>query len=170
MITYCVANDPDLINTYRERWQQDNNSVYFYPLAEFYRKSGKTEQAIELCKKGLSKHPYYWGARVVLARAYIEQDQLDEARKQLETVVEIVPYNLTAAKLLAQIYTQQGYLSKAVARYKTIAGFYPEDTEISKRIRYLIKTELPRKKKLLATLEQWRENIRKNNFSTEKTP
>ncbi len=144
---------------YQERWEKDNNSIVFFPLAEAYRKAGQIERAIQLCRHGLNIHPYYWGARVVLARVYLEQDKLDEAKTELEKVVEIVPFNLLAAKLLAQVYTRQGELAKALQRYRLIGAFYPEVTKLAGQIDYILETELPRKKKLLQILEQWREAV-----------
>ncbi len=156
-----AAAEAEIPAAYQERWEKDNNSIVFFPLAEAYRKAGQMERAIQLCRHGLGIHPYYWGARVVLARAYLEQDKLDEAKAELEKVVKNVPFNLLAAKLLAQVYTRQGELAKALHRYRVISGFYPEATKLAEQIDHILETELPRKKKLLQMLEQWREAVRK---------
>lgn len=152
--------DAGLLARYQDRWQQNKHSIVFYPLAEACREVGQLERAIELCRDGLVRHPYFWGARVVLGRTYLEQGQLDQAREELEKVVEVVPNNLLASKLLAQIYTGQGELAKAAHCYETIANFYPEDEEIYERYHYLLDTEVPHKKQCLKVLEQWRQAAR----------
>lgn len=169
MTNYDTKLDSDLLAAYEKRWQEDNSSIVFFPLAEAYRKTGQTEQAIRLCQIGLDKHPNYMGARVVLARALLERKQTEEAKSELETVVQNIPYNLLASKLLAKIYIQEGELAKAVSRYRIIAGFYPEDREISKQINYILQTEIPRKKRLLEVLEQWRDSIRESSCSNSES-
>ena len=168
MNSNSTAAETEIPAVYQERWRKDNNSIVFFPLAEAYRKAGQMERVIQLCRHGLGIHPYYWGARVVLARAYLEQDKLDEAKAELEKVVKNVPFNFLAAKLLAQIYTRQGELAKALRRYRVISGFYPEVNKLAEQIDYILETELPRKKKLLQTLEQWREAGRRTYSPPEQ--
>lgn len=158
-----------LLEAYQHRWQQNNNSIVFFPLSEAYRKIGQTDRAIELCEFGLAKHPYYHGARVTLAKAYIEKNRIEEAKTELEKVLEAAPNNLAAGKLLAQIYDIEGNISKAVNRYRTINAYYPEIGEFKKRVAYLLEVELPKKKKLLHILEKWRQAFSRKSLALGNT-
>ncbi|MBI5787752.1 MAG: tetratricopeptide repeat protein [Candidatus Schekmanbacteria bacterium] len=150
----------EALEVYLTRFKQDSDSIVFFPLAKAYLKAGETAQAIEVCREGLVKHPYYWGARVVLAKAYLKLNKISEAKEELEKVNKIVPNNVLAAKMLAQIYLREGELYKAVLCYRTISAFYPEQKEFTRQIKFILEVEVPRKKKQIQVLEEYREVIR----------
>jgi predicted Zn-dependent protease len=87
---------------------RDPNSFCFAPLAELYRRAGRTEQAIQVAKKGCALHPDYVGGLMALGRAYYEQGMNKESTAVLERVVTINPDNLLASKLLDQLYSEAG--------------------------------------------------------------
>jgi tetratricopeptide (TPR) repeat protein len=91
------------IDALRRKLQEEPESKLFLQLAEAYRQAGEFEEAVETCRKGLEKHPCYHSARVSLGRLYLETGRPDEAKRELETVLQDVPDNLLASRLLEQI-------------------------------------------------------------------
>src|SRR5262245_23453106 len=96
------------IEALRRRIEKDPASIAFAQLAEEYRRGGNYQQAITICREGLTRHPGYLSAQVTLGRALIELEQFDEARRELEAVVSVAPDNLAAIRALADIHQRVG--------------------------------------------------------------
>jgi len=96
------------IEALRRRLEKDPASIAFAQLAEEYRRGGDYQQAIAICREGLTRHPGYLSAQVTLGRALIERGQFDEARKELEAVLSVAPDNLAAIRALAEIHQHLG--------------------------------------------------------------
>ena len=101
-------NDNPRIEALRRRLEKDPASIAFAQLAEEYRRGGDYEQAIAICRDGLTRHPGYLSAQVTLGRALIELKQFDDARKELEAVLNVAPDNLAAIRALAGIHEHLG--------------------------------------------------------------
>ena len=87
---------------------RDPDSLVFAALAEVYRKKGFPGRAIDVCRKGLRRHPQFVSGRVALARAYADDGKPDMARQELEKAVLAAPDNIAAQKLLVEIYRKGG--------------------------------------------------------------
>ena len=94
----------EALERYGQILARDPASLVFAALAEAYRKEGLPDRAIDLCRKGLRRHPQFVSGRVALARAYADSGKADMARQELEKVVSAAPDNIAAQKLLAEIY------------------------------------------------------------------
>lgn len=92
------------IDDLRRRIQLDPASIAFAALGEEYRRAGRYEEAIATCRSGLRRHPAYLSARVTLGRALIDTGRYDEARGELEYVLQSAPENLAAIRGLAEIH------------------------------------------------------------------
>jgi len=101
-------SDNPRIDALRRRVEKDPASIAFAQLAEEYRRVGDYQQAIAICRDGLTRHPGYLSAQVTLGRALIELEQFDDARKELEAVLRVAPDNLAAIRALADIHQQLG--------------------------------------------------------------
>ena len=101
-------NENPRIEALRRRVEKDPDSIAFAQLAEEYRRGGDHQQAITICREGLARHPGYLSAQVTLGRALIEIGQFDEARRELEAVLQAAPDNLAAIRALAGIHEQLG--------------------------------------------------------------
>ena len=67
-----AAEDPAasfVIRRYEERLARDPNSLAFAPLADAYRRAGRTRDAIALCREGLARFPEYATARHCIGRS-----------------------------------------------------------------------------------------------------
>ena len=91
------------IEDLKRRVRSDPDSLAFAPLAEEYRRLGRFAEAISVCEAGLSRHPAYLSARVTLGRSLLEAGRFDDARRELQTVLESAPANLAATKALDEI-------------------------------------------------------------------
>src|SRR3954470_1307396 len=91
---------PPHFREYLRRYKEDPTSRVFAPLAEAYRRLGRVDEAIAICREGLQHHPEFHGGRVALAKCFLEKKMLSEARQELEIVVKQVPENLLAQRLL----------------------------------------------------------------------
>src|SRR5205085_2565897 len=92
----------------RRRVDKDPTSIAFAQLAEEYRRSGEYVEAVKVCRDGLARHPGYLSAQVTLGRALMELEQYDEARAELDAVLQVAPDNLAAIRALADIHQRRG--------------------------------------------------------------
>ncbi len=104
--------DSPRIEELKRRVQSDPASIAFAALAEEYRRSGRFDEAINVCRTGLARHPSYISAHVTLGRALLEIGRYDEARHELEHVLKVAPENLAAIRGLAEIHDRQGQKSE----------------------------------------------------------
>jgi Tfp pilus assembly protein PilF len=102
-----VAPNPR-IEELKKRVEKDPTSIAFAQLAEEYRRQGEHQQAVDVCRDGLSRHPGYLSARVTLARALMELGQFAEAKEELQAVLAVAPDNLAAIRALADIHQKTG--------------------------------------------------------------
>lgn len=98
------------IDDLRRRVDADPTSIAFAALAEEYRRIGRFQDAVDVCRRGLERHPAYISAKVTLARALIELMQLDEAQQELDAVLRVAPENLAAIRARADVHHRRGYI------------------------------------------------------------
>jgi tetratricopeptide (TPR) repeat protein len=110
--------DDSRVEELRRRVQADPASVAFAALAEEYRRMGRFEDAVDVARTGLARHPVYLSARVTLGRALIELNELDQAEAELEQVLKVAPSSLPALRALAEIQHRRGHLPEAIEFYK----------------------------------------------------
>src|SRR6266508_2456652 len=106
-----AAPDPaaaGAIRRYEERLARDPAGLTFAPLADAYRKVGRAREAIDLCRRGLARFPQYTTARLILARAYLDEGNAEAALGELELIVEASPRDAQAQRLAAEIHRKAG--------------------------------------------------------------
>ena len=86
-VTADEAAQAAAIRRHEERLARDPSSLAFAPLADAYRKLGRTQEAIRLCREGIERFPHYTTARLILAKALLDEGQVDEASAALEAIV-----------------------------------------------------------------------------------
>jgi tetratricopeptide (TPR) repeat protein len=137
--------DNPRIEELRRRVQKDPASIAFAQLAEEYRRAGRYEDAIGVCRSGLEIHPGYVSARVTLGRALIEVNSLDEAQTELELVLRSAPENLAAIRGLAEIHHRRGSLPEALAQYRAALGLARNDPDLERTVAELERAVEPPK-------------------------
>ncbi|MGE3472145.1 MAG: tetratricopeptide repeat protein, partial [Vicinamibacterales bacterium] len=128
---------PSRIDELRRRVQNDPASIAFAQLAEEYRRSGQTDEAVRVCREGLTRHPGYLYARVTLGRALLDLAQIPDARAEFEFVVTEAPENLAALRGLAEICQRDGRLADALTYYKRALALARHDPEIEELVQQL---------------------------------
>lgn len=128
---------PSRIDELRRRVQSDPASIAFAQLAEEYRRSGQTDEAVRVCREGLTRHPGYLSARVTLGRALLDLGQLEAARDELEFVVAEAPENLAAVRGLAEIFHREGQTAEALTYYQRALALARHDPEIEEIVQQL---------------------------------
>lgn len=128
---------PSRIDELRRRVQNDPASIAFAQLAEEYRRAGQTDEAVRICRDGLTRHPGYLSARVTLGRALLDLGQLGEARGEFEFVVAEAPENLAAVRGLAEISHREGQTAEALSYYQRALALSRHDPEIEEIVQQL---------------------------------
>jgi len=102
------------------------------------------QDAVDVCRAGLDVHPAYLSARVTLGRSLIELQQLDEAQRELEHVLQSAPENLAAIRGLADVYHRQGALPEALAQYRAALVISRHDPDLEQTIADLARQVEPK--------------------------
>jgi tetratricopeptide (TPR) repeat protein len=131
-----VVDNPR-IEELRRRVQKDPASIAFAQLAEEYRRAGNFDDAVDVCRAGLERHPSYLSARVTLGRALIELERFDEAEAELNVVLQSAPENLAAIRGLAEIHQRRGDLGEALKQYQSALGIAKHDPDIEESVHEL---------------------------------
>jgi tetratricopeptide (TPR) repeat protein len=126
--------DSQRIEDLRRRVQKDPASIAFAQLAEECRRAGHYEEAVTVCRAGLSLHPGYLSARVTLGRALVELNELDLALPEFEQVLRSAPENLAAIRGLAEIHHRQGSLAAALAQYRAALALARNDPDLQQTV------------------------------------
>lgn len=125
---------PPYFREYLRRFREDPTSRVFAPLAEAYRRLGRLDEGIEICREGLQHHPDFHSGRVALAKCLIDKMAYREARDELERVVKSVPENLLAQRLLGQVCEALDDLPASLHAYKMALLLSPNDVVLSEKV------------------------------------
>jgi tetratricopeptide (TPR) repeat protein len=143
-VTYTVlVADSPRIQELRRRVQQDPASLAFAPLAEELRRGGRLAEAIDICRKGLARHPEYLSGRATLGRALLDHGDLEASLTELAAVLAAAPDHLAALKGVAEIHARRGDTATALASYRQALALAREDPELSRAIADLEATSAP---------------------------
>lgn len=127
-----TADDAALVAAIRrheERLQRDPESLGFAQLADLYRKAGRTADAVAVCRRGLERFPHYTTARLILAKTYVADGDLDGALAELGAILEVSPRDVQSHRLAAEIHRRCGRIDEAVAHLETAVRLDPGDRE-----------------------------------------
>lgn len=130
---------PKIIEIYRRMLDVEPSSTIFLPLAEAYRKNGELGKAAEMLQKGLVRMPDYWGARLALVLVYYEMGRFDEARREVDLVIENRPDNIVAHRLSGLIYKESGKSLEAAIEFKRVLAMRPDDEQSASALKDLIR-------------------------------
>jgi tetratricopeptide (TPR) repeat protein len=129
--------DREELERYVRIYQENPDSRVFAPLADFYRRLGRLDEAELICREGISRHPYYPGGRVALAHVLLDQSKFELALAESEHVVTYYPDNLLARKILIRVLGGLGRLDRARRELQALEALAPQmihDPEIEKAL------------------------------------
>jgi tetratricopeptide (TPR) repeat protein len=102
----------------------------FTHLAEAYRKGGEFERARSILEQGLTKHPSYASAHVVLGRVYADLNDTEQAGASFRHVLELDPHNLVALRSLGDLARAAGRTEEALGYFEQLRQQDPSNSDI----------------------------------------
>ena len=93
--------------------QENSRSRIFAALAEAYRRRGDVGRAFSVCKNGLRIHPDYGAAYVVMAKLYVHQNMIEQARETIRRAIELDGPSRSSDLVLAEIHLEAGEFKNA---------------------------------------------------------
>jgi tetratricopeptide (TPR) repeat protein len=109
----------------------------FPQLFDELRKEKRLDEALQVCRDGLQKHPDYRLARIALAHVLMDRGDLGAAQLELQAVLDSAPENLVAGRLLGECLEIKGDARAALLAYKATMVFAPRDPQLLARVRAL---------------------------------
>jgi len=116
---------------------KDPKSIVFHRLAEEYRKSNMTEEAIFILEQSIEYHPNYYAAKITLAKCYIELGETMKAKQVVDKSLEKSPNNAMALSLAADIAYGEGDYRESREFYIRLKKINPMDQVANKRLKEL---------------------------------
>jgi len=110
--------DPKIVEEYQKAFALDPNSKVFAVLGEAYLEMGIVEQAENILRRGITKHPKYPAGYLVLAKVCIHKKDLYGALRELGRVIELSPDNLLAHQLMGETHLSLKNPKDALKSYK----------------------------------------------------
>jgi thioredoxin-like negative regulator of GroEL len=92
--------DGSRISDLERRVAHDPASIAFAQLAEEYRRAGRLDDAIRVCRAGLDRQPEHPSARLTLGRALLANGLRDEALHEFLAVAREASGNVAAMRAL----------------------------------------------------------------------
>ena len=130
------------IRRYEERLAKDASSLGFAVLADLYRKAGRLDDAIALCRDGLLRHPHYATARLILAKALLARQEFPGALAEIEAILRVTPKDVQCHRLASEVHRRLGHIDDAVRHLEQAASLDPGDRE-SRALLGLLRAEAP---------------------------
>jgi len=123
------AGPAGLIRRYEERLARDPTSLAWASLADAYRKAGRTREAIGLCREGLQRFPDYHTARLILAKAHLDEGDTETAVAELTSILATGAKDAEAHRLAGEAHLKAGRVDLAAAHLAEAARLDPADRE-----------------------------------------
>jgi tetratricopeptide (TPR) repeat protein len=139
----------ELGEKYENILSEDPKSNTFSLLANVLYRQGKTDKAIGVLIRGLGYNKNNVTARFLLGKIYYERWMINQAKKEMEKVLQYSPQNLEAAKLLSQIYRSENKWDKALQTLSVAYSFHSSDENVVVEMKE-IKKEISKKKAKLS--------------------
>lgn len=154
----------------QKQLDKDPNSKVFLPLAEEYRRSKMPEEAIFILEEGIKKNPAYTAAKIALARAYLEINELMKAKQVIDEILIKMPHNPLALKLHGDICFREGDFLEARKAYEQVKKLNPMDTEVDSKLSELQVSTAASKIEVASMAEHDHEMEIERSYIEHKTP
>jgi tetratricopeptide (TPR) repeat protein len=127
----------DEIRQFEARLAREPTSQAYAALAEAYRRVGRVEEAVTLCREGLRRHPGYGTTRLVLAKALLEAGDLGAASAEIERFLRPEPDHEPALRLGVECALRGGAPAEALGHVRRLSALDPHDRGVQGLLRAL---------------------------------
>jgi tetratricopeptide (TPR) repeat protein len=127
----------DDIRHHEARLAREPSSQAYAALAEAYRRGGRLDEAVRVCRQGLERHPTYSTARFVLAKALLDRDQVSEARIEVERFLQAEPDHEPALRIAAECALRLADPRGALGHLRRLGMLDPDDRATQGQLRAL---------------------------------
>ena len=117
------------IQRLEERVARDPASLAFAQLADLYRKAGRMQDAVAVCRQGLTRYPQYTTARLILAKTWLSEERFDDAAAEIRAVLEHNPKDVQCLRLAAEVERRRGNVDGAADHLEWVVKLEPGDRE-----------------------------------------
>ena len=114
--------------------EENEDSVLFARLADAYLQMDRVDEAIELCEKGIRKHPYYVTGHYVLGKCYLKKKLFDQAEKELTRVLLFDEKYIAAHRDYGELMAQIGWSNTCEMSYEEIVRIDPFNEKARQRL------------------------------------
>ena len=132
-----MAQKSQILDKYLTVLEKDPKSRVFAPLAEYYRKSGLLNQAIETLNLGIRHNPNYVLGHLGLAFCYFENGNAKRSYDILNPLVDSNRDNLRMLRLYSDICLELGKSDEALENLKYLLFINPKDSEAAEKVKSL---------------------------------
>ena len=119
------------IEKLERRYAENPQGLTFAPLAEVHRKNGEVQRALDLLGPGLSLHPDYIPASIVLGRCHLDLGDLPAAEAAFGHVLSLDGENVIALKALADVAERQHHFDRAEGWLTTLLAVDRSNREVA---------------------------------------
>ena len=113
------------------------DSPVFALLAEAFRKRGKLELALKICRRGLKYNPRFVKGHTTLGCIYLDLKNDELAAASFQKALDLEPENLLALRCLGRLHIRLRNIEQALMVYKMLVLFAPDDFAIQKIVQKL---------------------------------
>ncbi len=127
----------DELRHYEARLGREPSAQAFAALADAYRRAGRLDEAVALARQGLERYPRYSTARLILAKALLDREEVGAARAELERFLEREPDHEPALRLAVECALRLADPRGALGHLRRLARLDPEDRATRGQLRAL---------------------------------
>src|SRR5215470_2764451 len=124
------APDPAEVARLEQQLRENPRSTVYAEVADAYLRSGRADEAIEVCHRGLVHHAEHVPGRLALARALVAKEQFKEAQAELLKVVKLDRQCNDAFILLGEVLMHRGDFERAHAILAHAHDLDPADAHV----------------------------------------
>lgn len=152
-----------LLEKYKRLYEGNPHSTVFAPLAECYRKMGRTDKALSILREGIKANPDYLLGYLSLGQCYYDLEQFSLAYSTLKPLIEKNRENIKLQRLFAKVCENTAREGEALEAYKGLLFLNPKDSEAAYKVSRL---EDPVQINTAPKNPKLGENIDENNWQT----
>ncbi len=127
----------DDVRHHETRLAREPSSQAFAALAEAYRRAGRVDEAIGVCRQGLERYPGYSTTRFILAKAFLDRDDPGAACTEVERFLQGEPDHEPALRLGAECALRLADPLGALRHLRGLAALDPDDRGTQGQLRAL---------------------------------